>query len=54
MAQVGQRVRSRTILLLDRQTPRYKWLVASIILLACATQIFAGTSRARSTILANI
>jgi DHA2 family multidrug resistance protein len=44
MAQVGQRVRSRTILPLDRQTPRYKWLVASIILLACATQIFAGTS----------
>ena len=44
MAQVGQRVRLRTILPLDRQTPRYKWLVASIILLACATQIFAGTS----------
>jgi MFS transporter, DHA2 family, multidrug resistance protein len=44
MAQAAQRALPHTILLLDTQTPRYKWLVAGIVLLACATQIFAGTS----------
>lgn len=33
-----------TILPLNTQAPHYKWLVAAIILLASATQIFAGTS----------
>ena len=44
MAQALPRAQSSTILPLDTQTRHYKWLVASIILLACATQIFAGTS----------
>jgi EmrB/QacA subfamily drug resistance transporter len=44
MAQAAQRAHSHTILLLDTQTPRYKWLVTGIIIMACATQIFAGTS----------
>jgi MFS transporter, DHA2 family, multidrug resistance protein len=44
MVQVGRRASPHTLLPLDRQTPRYKWTVASIIILACATQIFAGTS----------
>jgi DHA2 family multidrug resistance protein len=44
MAQATQRVQPQTILPLDTQTPRYKWFVASIVLLACAAQIFAGTS----------
>ena len=44
MARVGQYVGPHTFLPLDTQTPRYKWLVAGIIVLACATQIFAGTS----------
>ena len=28
----------------ETQAPRHKWIVAGIILLACAAQIFAGTS----------
>jgi EmrB/QacA subfamily drug resistance transporter len=44
MAQVAQRAHLQTLLPLNTQTPRYKWLVASIVLLACATQIFSGTS----------
>lgn len=43
MVQATQR-QPRTILPLNTQTPHYKWLVTSIILLAGATQIFAGTS----------
>ncbi len=34
----GQRLR------IDPQTPHYKWLITGVILLASATQIFAGTS----------
>jgi DHA2 family multidrug resistance protein len=44
MTQAAQRVYSRSVFPLDSQAPRYKWYVASIILLACAAQIFAGTS----------
>jgi EmrB/QacA subfamily drug resistance transporter len=44
MAHVAQRPQPQTILRLDTQTPRYKWFVASIVMLACAAQIFAGTS----------
>ena len=44
MVQAAQRAQPQTILLLDTQTPRYKWLVAGIVLIACAAQIFAGTS----------
>ena len=36
--------RAPLVLSLDIETPRYKWTIASIILLACAAQIFAGTS----------
>jgi len=43
MVQAAQ-CQPRTILPIDTQTPHYKWLVAGIILLAGATQIFAGTS----------
>lgn len=43
MVQGAQR-QSWTILPIDTQTPGYKWLVAGIVLLAGATQIFAGTS----------
>ena len=44
MAQAAQRPHPQTLLSLNTQTPRYKWLVAGIVLLACATQIFSGTS----------
>ena len=44
MAQATQRAYPYTLLSLDTQTPRYKWIVAGIVMLACATQIFAGTS----------
>src|SRR5512134_1482875 len=44
MAQAAQRTHPQTLLSLNTQTPRYKWLVAGIVLLACATQIFSGTS----------
>ncbi len=44
MAQAAQRPYPQTLLSLNTQTPRYKWLVAGIVLLACATQIFSGTS----------
>jgi DHA2 family multidrug resistance protein len=44
MAQATQRAQPLTILPLDTQTPHYKWLVAGVVLLAGATQIFAGTS----------
>ena len=44
MTPAAQRVDPRAVLSLDSQAPRYKWFVASIILLACAAQIFAGTS----------
>jgi hypothetical protein len=40
----AQRTHPQTLLSLNTQTPRYKWLVAGIVLLACATQIFSGTS----------
>ena len=43
MVQATQR-QPRTMLPIDPQTPHYKWLVAGVILLAGATQIFAGTS----------
>ena len=43
MVQATQR-QTRTILPIDTQTSHYKWLVASIVLFAGATQIFAGTS----------
>src|SRR4029450_2516805 len=43
MVQAAQS-QSWTILPIDTQTPGYKWLVAGIVLLAGATQIFAGTS----------
>jgi DHA2 family multidrug resistance protein len=33
-----------TILPIDTQSPRYKWLVAGIVLLAAGTQTFAGNS----------
>jgi len=44
MAQAAQRTHPQTLLSLNTQTPRYKWLVAGIVLLTCATQIFSGTS----------
>jgi EmrB/QacA subfamily drug resistance transporter len=44
MVQAAQRAHPHTLLSLDTQTPRYKWLVAGIVLLCCATQIFSGTS----------
>jgi len=44
MTQAAPRAPLQTVFSLDTQTPRYKWFVASTILLACAAQIFAGTS----------
>lgn len=44
MAQAVRPPHPQTLLALDTDAPRYKWLVASIVLLACATQIFSGTS----------
>ena len=44
MGQAAQRAHPQTFLPIDTQTPHYKWLVAGIVLLAGATQIFAGTS----------
>ena len=44
MTQAVQRAKALTLLPIDTQTPQYKWLVAGIVLLASATQIFAGTS----------
>ncbi len=44
MAGTATPTQSSTILGLDTQAPHYKWLVASVILLAGATQIFGGTS----------
>lgn len=44
MTQAAPRFPLPSVLSLDPQTPQYKWLVAGIILLASATQIFAGTS----------
>lgn len=44
MAQATQRATPYTLLSLDTQTPQYKWLVAGIVGLCCATQIFSGTS----------
>ncbi|MDH3602092.1 MAG: DHA2 family efflux MFS transporter permease subunit [Candidatus Tectomicrobia bacterium] len=45
MASTGQDASgAQTILPLDTHKPTYKWLVASTILIAGATQIFSGTS----------
>jgi DHA2 family multidrug resistance protein len=44
MVQAAQHAYPQTILPMNTQTPRYKWLVTGIVLLAGATQIFAGTS----------
>jgi hypothetical protein len=44
MVQAMQHTHPQTLLSLNPQTPHYKWLVAGIVLLACATQIFSGTS----------
>ncbi len=44
MVSTAQRVQPYTVLRLNRQAPYYKWLVASIVLLAGGTQVFTGTS----------
>ena len=44
MATTAIRAQPTTFLRLDTQAPHYKWLVATIVLVAGATQIFAGTS----------
>ncbi len=44
MATAATPVQPTTFLRLDTQAPYYKWLVASIVLLAGGTQTFAGTS----------
>ncbi len=44
MVSTAQRAQPYTVLRLDRQAPYYKWLVASIVLLAGGTQVFTGTS----------
>ena len=44
MVTAATRVQPTTFLRLDTQAPYYKWLVASIVLLAGGTQTFAGTS----------
>jgi DHA2 family multidrug resistance protein len=44
MAESTTLAQPSTLLSLDMQAPRYKWLVAGIVLLASATQTFAGNS----------
>jgi DHA2 family multidrug resistance protein len=44
MAVTAEHEQSSTLLALDTQAPGYKWLVAAIVLVAGATQTFAGNS----------
>ncbi len=44
MAQTGAATEPRTVLQVDTQAPHYKWLVATIIVIGGATQVFAGSS----------
>jgi DHA2 family multidrug resistance protein len=44
MALAAERSQPYTMLALDMQAPGYKWLVAAIVLVAGATQTFAGNS----------
>lgn len=44
MAQTGSAVGQQTILRVDTQAPHYKWLVAAIVVIGGATQVFAGSS----------
>ncbi len=44
MAQTGSAAGQHTVLRVDTQTPYYKWLVATIVVIGGATQVFAGSS----------
>lgn len=44
MAQTGCAAEQRTVLAVDTRAPHYKWLVATIVVIGGATQVFAGSS----------
>lgn len=44
IAQTGSAVGQHTVLRVDTQAPHYKWLVAAIVVIGGATQVFAGSS----------
>ncbi len=44
MAETGSTVGQHTVARVDIQAPHYKWLVATIVVIGGATQVFAGSS----------